>query len=284
VLLDASNSVYIDPDILETVREYRDSIGPARGVEISTRGFRPKYEIEDDIKFVDFSSRELQQDLTPARAFEYLRAGNERFRTGKQMKRDLGRQVVATAVGQHPIAAVLSCIDSRSPAELLFDLGLGDIFSVRVAGNVATIEVLGSIEFACAVAGAKLVVVLGHTRCGAVNAAVQATCKPEVEVAPDCVHLAPIMEYIGRAVQPADCSLPANAPAERRYEVADEVAARNVARVVAEIRRRSLVIEGLIQEGRVGIVGMLYDVATGAAWVVPETVAGLPADVVAAKP
>jgi carbonic anhydrase len=283
VLLDASNSVYIDPDILETVREYRDSIGPARGVAISTRGFRPKYEIEDDIKFVDFSSREVQQDLTPARAFEYLRAGNERFRTGKQLKRDLGRQMVATAVGQHPIAAVLSCIDSRSPAELLFDLGLGDIFSVRVAGNVATIEVLGSMEFACAVAGAKLVVVLGHTRCGAVNAAVQATCKPELEVAPDCVHLAPIMEYIGRAVQPADCSLPADAPAERRHEVADEVAARNVARVVAEIRRRSLVIEGLIQEGRVGIVGMVYDVSSGAAWVVPGTTAGIPTDEVASE-
>ena len=278
VLLDATNSVYIDPDILETVREYRDSIGPARGVQISTKGFRPKYEIEDDIKFIDFSSRELQQDLTPERAFEYLRAGNERFRTGKQIKRDLGRQVVATAVGQHPIAVVLSCIDSRSPAELLFDMGLGDIFSVRVAGNVATIEVLGSMEFACAVAGAKLVVVLGHTRCGAVNAAVQATCDPTLEVAPDCVHLAPIMESIGRAVEPVDCSLPADAPPERRQAVADEVAARNVARVVAEVRRRSQVIEGLVQEGRVGIVGLLYDVSSGGTWVVPGTAAGFPAD------
>jgi carbonic anhydrase/SulP family sulfate permease len=276
VLIDASDSVYIDPDILETVREYRDSIGPARGVNVSTKGFKPKYEIADVINFVDFSSRELQQDLTPERAFEYLRAGNERFRTGTQLKRDLGRQMVATAVGQHPIAVVLSCIDSRSPAEILFDMGLGDIFSVRVAGNVATDEVLGSMEFACAVAGARLVVVLGHTRCGAVNAAVQVACHPDVPVAPECVHLVPIMESIGKSVDPASCRLPADASKERKEEVADEVTAKNVARVVAEIRRQSGVLDRLIREGRVGIVGMVYDVGSGSTRIVPDTLAGLP--------
>ena len=282
VLLDASESVYIDPDILETVREYRDSIAPARGVHVSTKGFRPKYGIADVINFVDFSSRELQQDLTPERVLDYLRAGNERFRTGNQLKRDLGRQMVATAVGQHPVAVVLSCIDSRSPAEILFDMGLGDIFSVRVAGNVATDEVLGSMEFACAVAGAKLVVVLGHTRCGAVNAAVQAACHPEVPVAPECVHLAPIMESIGKSVDAGSCRLVADAAQERlqtRFqEVADDVAAKNVARVVAEIRRRSGVLDRLIREGRVGIVGMVYDVGSGTTRIVPDTLAGLPSD------
>jgi carbonic anhydrase/SulP family sulfate permease len=282
VLLDASESVYIDPDILETVREYRDSIAPARGVHVSTKGFRPKYGIADVINFVDFSSRELQQDLTPERVLDYLRAGNERFRTGSQLKRDLGRQMVATAVGQHPVAVVLSCIDSRSPAEILFDMGLGDIFSVRVAGNVATDEVLGSMEFACAVAGAKLVVVLGHTRCGAVNAAVQAACHPEVPVAPECVHLAPIMESIGKSVDAGSCRLVADAAQERlqtRFqEVADDVAAKNVARVVAEIRRRSGVLDRLIREGRVGIVGMVYDVGSGTTRIVPDTLAGLPSD------
>jgi carbonic anhydrase/SulP family sulfate permease len=278
VLLDASESVYIDPDILETVREYRDSIAPARGVHVSTKGFRPKYEIADVINFVDFSSRELQQDLTPERVLDYLRAGNERFRTGTQLKRDLGRQMVATAVGQHPVAVVLSCIDSRSPAEILFDMGLGDIFSVRVAGNVATDEVLGSMEFACAVAGAKLVVVLGHTRCGAVNAAVQVACHPEVPVAPECVHLAPIMESIGKSVDAASCRLVADAAKEGFQNVADDVAAKNVGRVVAEIRRRSGVLDRLIREGRVGIVGMVYDVGSGTTRIVPDTLAGLPAD------
>ncbi|MBM4013313.1 MAG: sulfate transporter, partial [Planctomycetes bacterium] len=188
VLVDAEDSVFIDPDILDMIREYRDTIGPARGVQVSTRGFRVKYDIADRIQFVDFSSRELQQDLTPERVLEYLRAGNERFCTGKQLKRDLGRQVVAAAVGQYPIACVLSGIDSSLPAEMLFDLKVGDIFSVRVAGNIATTEVLGSLEFACAVAGAKLIVVLGHTRCRAVKAAVQATCEPGLDVAPGCSH------------------------------------------------------------------------------------------------
>jgi carbonic anhydrase/SulP family sulfate permease len=245
---------------------------------VSTKGFRPKYEIADVINFVDFSSRELQQDLTPERVLAYLRAGNERFRTGTQLKRDLGRQMVATAVGQHPVAVVLSCIDSRSPAEILFDMGLGDIFSVRVAGNVATDEVLGSMEFACAVAGAKLVVVLGHTRCGAVNAAVQVACHPEVPVAPECVHLAPIMESIGKSVDAASCRLVADAAKEGFQNVADDVAAKNVGRVVAEIRRRSGVLDRLIREGRVGIVGMVYDVGSGTTRIVPDTLAGLPAD------
>ena len=276
VLVDAQASVFIDPDILEVVREYRDTIGPARGVNVSTRGFRKKYGIADQIQFVDFSSRELQQELTPLRALEYLRAGNERFRTGKQLKRDLSRQVVATAVGQHPVAVVLSCIDSRSPAELLFDLGLGDVFSVRVAGNICTPEVLGSMEFACAVAGAKLVVVLGHTRCGAVNAAVKATCHPGLDVAPGCSHLAPIVEAIARSVDHDTCRPYVTGSAERQQEVADQVARRNVALTVGRVLDSSRVLRELVGSGRVGIVGMLYDVVSGATWVVDGTAAGLP--------
>jgi carbonic anhydrase/SulP family sulfate permease len=284
VLIDAHDSVYIDPDILEMIREYRDTIGPFRGVQVSTRGFRSRYQIKDSLQFVDFSSRELQQDLTPKRAFEYLQEGNKRFRTGQRLYRDLGRQMVATAVGQHPIAVVLSCIDSRSPAELLFDLGLGDIFSVRVAGNIATDEVLGSIEFACAVAGARLVVVLGHTRCGAVGAAVQVACHPDVPVAPDCTHLGSIMQSIGRVVDGDTCSLPIDAPAERKQLAIDEVACRNVEQVVRDIRSASNVLESLVKSGQLAIVGMLYDVASGVTRVVPGTVIGLPEDASRASP
>jgi carbonic anhydrase/SulP family sulfate permease len=271
VLIDAHDSVYIDPDILEMIREYRDTIGPSRGVKVSTRGFRSRYKIDDSIQYVDYSSRELQQELTPKQAFEYLREGNERFRTGQQLKRDLGRQVVATAVGQHPIAVVLSCIDSRSPAELLFDLGLGDVFSVRVAGNIATDEVLGSIEYACAVAGAKLIVVLGHTRCGAVGAAVQASCLPDVPVAPECSHLGPIMKSIGRMVNAETCTLVRSPTPIEKQSAIDDVASRNVNQVVGEIQADSEVIRRLVGDGSVGIVGMVYDVSSGSAWVVPGT-------------
>lgn len=278
VLIDAHHSVYIDPDILEIIKEYRDSIGPARGVTVSTKGFRPRYGIADRIAFVDFSTQELQRDLTPAGAYEYLLEGNERFRSGKRIKRDFGRQVIATAVGQHPIAVVLSCIDSRSPAELLFDLGLGDIFSVRVAGNIATDEVLGSIEFACAVAGAKLVVVLGHTRCGAVGAAVKAASEPGVVVAPECTHLAPILRSIGRVVADGSGSTTVADTVGAREQLSNEVTHRNVAQVVRDIRASSGVLDRLIREGRIGIVGMVYDVSTGATRVVPGTAANVPVD------
>jgi len=284
VLIDARHSFFIDPDILELIREYRDTIGPARGVEVSTRGFKPKYAIEDRIQFFDFSTRELQQDLTPAGALGFLREGNERFRTGKQLKRDLNRQMVATAVGQHPIAVVLSCIDSRSPAELLFDLGLGDVFSVRVAGNICTPEVLGSMEFACAVAGAKLVVVLGHTRCGAVNAAVKAACNPGLDVAPGCGHLVPIVEAISRAVDDETCRPWAHATATQQEAMADEVSRRNVALTVGRVLDTSRVIRDLVAAGNVGIVGMLYDISSGSTWMVDGTAAGLPPDIIASLP
>ena len=121
---------------------------------------------------MDYSTRELQNALTPQQVLQILKDGHERFRTGRRLTRDLGRQVNATADGQHPLAVVLSCIDSRTPAELIFDLGMGDIFSVRIAGNVTSRKVLASVEYGCAVAGAKLILVMGHTRCGAVTAAV----------------------------------------------------------------------------------------------------------------
>ncbi len=280
VLIDAHEAAYIDPDILATIREYRDDIGPARGVSVSTRGFREKYDIADQIQFVDFTSREVQEGLTPGEAFEFLLRGNARFSSGNRMKRDLGRQIDATATSQHPAAAILHCIDSRSPAELLFDVGLGDVLSIRVAGNVATDEVLGSIEFATAVSGAKLVVVLGHTRCGAVGAAWQSACHPEAPVAPECTHLASIVSSIGRVVDQSMCAIPPDASPGRKQAVTDEMARRNVMQAVREIRRRSGVIERLVSEGRVGIVGMMYDVATGDVHVVPGTAAGIPDAVV----
>lgn len=275
VLIDGSDTSYIDPDIRALIREYRDSIGPARGVVVSTRGFRDKYDIEDRIEFVDYTTRELQADVTPDQVFAYLRSGNERFRQGRQLKRDLGRQMVATAIGQHPIAAVVNCIDSSSPAELLFDLSLGDIFSIRVAGNISTDEVLGSLEFATTVAGAKLVVVLGHTRCAAMNAALSAACAGHGPGGAEQGYLPLLLERLATAIAPDACQRAARATPDDRQRIADEVAEHNVTQVVRTIRASSAVIDRLVAEGRLGIVGMIYDVATGAARIVPGTMAGL---------
>ncbi len=257
VLLDARASDYIDPDVLDLLHEFADKTGPARGVEVSLQGFRHRYQLDDRIQYVDYSTRDLQAAVTPAQVLQILKDGNERFRTGRRLSRDLGRQVLATAAGQHPLAAVLSCIDSRTPAELIFDLGVGDVFSARVAGNVSSRKILGSLEYACAVAGAKLIVVLGHTRCGAVTAALDLIRAGKTATeATGCEHLDHVVGDIRAAVEDAtrqDGS--ATAP--------DAVARRNVALVVDRVRRESSTLNRLVREGRIAVVGAMYDVATG---------------------
>ncbi len=172
LLIDARETDYIDPDVLTLIREYRAETAPARGVQVSLRGFRHKYQLHDEVEFVDYSTRELRDQVSPDQVLEILREGNRRFRTGHRLTRDLGSQVLATSQEQHPMALVLACIDSRVPGELIFDLGLGDIFSVRVAGNVVGSKGLASIEYGVGVSGVKLVLVMGHTCCGAVASSI----------------------------------------------------------------------------------------------------------------
>jgi len=171
---------------------------------------------------------------------------------------------VQTSEAQYPMAAVLSCIDSRTPAELLFDLGLGDVFSVRIAGNVAREKVLGSLEFACVVAGAKLILVLGHTSCGAVNAAVDLFGREEsVKEATGCDNLDVLIETIQASIPADEVRSAAAWTQDERRAFADEVARRNVKAMVRRIREQSPAIDAQVQAGAVGIVGALYDVGTG---------------------
>ena len=277
VLIDAHDTVYIDPDILSLIKEYREVIGPTRGVRVSTRGFRDKYAIEDRIEFVDFTSRELQDQVTPSKALRYLLDGNERFRKGHRLRRDLSRQVAATATSQHPMAVVLSCIDSRTPAELIFDLGLGDIFSVRVAGNIVTSEILGSIEFGCVASGAKLIVVVGHTRCVAVQATVDhVTGRRDGEVH-GCSHVRPIIDSLETLVRDAGgvAAFETGQQDQAEQALLDGVVRQNVIRSVDHIMEQSDALCEMLKVGRVGIVGMVYDVATGSCEVIEETVHGL---------
>ena len=159
---------------------------------------------------------------------------------------------------------MLSCIDSRTPAELIFDLGLGDIFSVRIAGNVTSRKVLASAEYGCAVAGAKLILVMGHTRCGAVTAAVNLI--GEVRTAAEatgCQHLDYIVKDIQQSIDPATCRAVEARPAAEKQSFVDAVARRNVLRVVEQMREQSRTLDGLVREGRIAIVGAMYDVVTG---------------------
>ena len=198
---------------------------------------------------------ETQQQLTPQGALELLKEGNARFRENVKAQRDLMQQVSETSDGQWPLAVVLSCIDSRTSAELIFDQGIGDIFSARVAGNFINDDILGSMEFACKVAGAKLVVVLGHSHCGAVKGA----C--------DNVELGLLTRMLEN-IQPAVDAVAAPAAAADRTSanpdfVAD-VARENVLRSVAGVTSRSEVLREMAESGSIQIVGGMHDLASGA--------------------
>lgn len=264
VLLDARNTEYIDLDVLSLLREFKEHSAPARGIQVSLLGFREKYHFDDEIQYVDYSSRDVQSRLTPEEVLQIFKEGNERFRTGRHLTRDLGRQVSATAAGQFPMAVVLSCIDSRTPVELIFDLGLGDIFSVRIAGNITSEKVLGSMEYGCAVAGAKLVLVMGHTRCGAVNAAVKFACSSEsASKVTGCQHLDLIVNDIQKSVDSESCRTFADLSEGEQQVYSDGVARRNVLTSIRSILEQSSTLNHLVREGRVAIVGGMYDVSTG---------------------
>lgn len=190
-----------------------------------------------------------QSNLTAQLARQILVEGNQRFIQNKKAPRNLKEQVVETSGGQYPFAAILSCIDSRVPAELVFDQGIGDIFSVRVAGNIVNEDVLGSIEYACKVAGSKIVVVLGHTKCGAVTAA--------------CNHvklgnITSLLEKIQPAVKVIEADV-----SEMNSENIEKVSKLNVELSIERIRKESEILAELESEGTIEIVGAIYDVSTG---------------------
>jgi carbonic anhydrase len=196
-------------------------------------------------------TKETQSTLTPEKAFEILVEGNRRFVSNLRANRNLLQQVNETSEGQFPFAVVLSCIDSRTSAELIFDQGLGDIFSVRIAGNVINDDVLGSMEFACHVAGAKLIVVLGHTKCGAVKGA----CG-HVELG----HLTGLLNKIAPAV---DACTKATGERGVTSELVERVAVENMRTQMRAIRERSPILDRLLSEARIGIVGGMYSVESG---------------------
>lgn len=284
VLIDASQCDFLDPDVTAMLLEYRGVTAPARGVHVSMVGFRDTRRFEDEIQFVDYSTRELQDAMTPAQVLEVLIDGNRRFHEDRRIARDLARHVGATARGQHPIAVVLSCIDSRTPAELVFDTGLGDIFSVRVAGNVLSRKVLGSMEYGTAVVGAKLIVVMGHTRCGAVTAAVDMFGKGSAAEATGCEHLDHIVSNIQASfADGVGGALSTLAPAEKPAFV-DTVARGNVRHVVREVVATSGTLRRLVDEGKLAVVGVLYDVTSGRMEFMTDDAIGLPGTAASPEP
>ncbi len=199
-------------------------------------------------------TKETQAAISPQDAIDILKEGNSRFVQNKKADRDLLEQVSDTSSGQYPFATILSCIDSRVSAELIFDQGVGDIFSARVAGNIVNEDLLGSMEFACKLAGTKLILVLGHTSCGAVKGAVD-----NAKMGNLTALLSKIQPAVSAIADPAD-------PAERNSknsEFVDRVAEKNVRLTMDNIRQRSDVLREMEDEGSIKIVGGMYDIHSG---------------------
>ena len=265
ILVDARNSDYIDPDILDLLADFKNVTAKAHGVEFKTAGLKEKYSrFDEQVPFADYSSRELQNSIKPGEVLDLLKAGHQRFLDGRPLVRDLRRQAGATAAGQFPIAAVLGCIDSRAPVEHIFDLGLGEAFVARIAGNVARDKMIGSLEFACGVAGAKLLMVLGHTSCGAVKASVELKVAGKTAVeATGCDHLDELVGIIQGSIDPSQCKDFASWGEDKKKAFVDEVARKNVVNTMNYIREKSRILDRLVRENKIMIVGAVYDVSTG---------------------
>ena len=197
-------------------------------------------------------TKEMQSAITPSVALEILKEGNKRFVSNLKINRNLLQQANETSDGQHPFAVILSCIDSRTSAELIFDQGLGDVFSVRIAGNIVNEDILGSMEFGCKVAGAKIIVVLGHTKCGAVKGA----C--------DNVALGNLTGLIAK-IKPAveQESVTAENRNSSNGVFVENVAELNVSLSVKNILLKSPIIADMVKNGDIGIVGGIHDISTG---------------------
>lgn len=198
-------------------------------------------------------TKDTQATMTPERALGHLREGNDRFVGNLKAHRNLLEQVNETREGQWPFATILSCIDSRTSAELVFDQGLGDIFSIRMAGNVLSDAVLGSMEFACKLAGSRLLVILGHTSCGAIKGACDNVQLGNLST---LLNLIQPSVYFERTVTENRTSTNA--------DFVDRVAQIQVRRAVEGVIERSMVLREMIEQGQIGLIGAMYDVGTGA--------------------
>ncbi|NOR81246.1 MAG: carbonic anhydrase [Methyloprofundus sp.] len=250
-VIDVTHSKYVDFDVYEIIENFKIE-AKRKNINLVTqnlRGFGFLKPVERALPI----SKEVQQALTPEDVLEILQSGNSRFVNSLRDNRNLLEQADETVAGQFPIAIILSCIDSRTSAELIFDQGLGDVFSVRVAGNVVNNDILGSMEYACKVSGSKLVVVLGHTHCGAIKGACAGV---ELE------NLTGLLDKIQPAVASVNNGRFA-AKSTPDYPIEDKVAERNVEIMVEQIKQRSGVLGGMEAGGQIGVVGAMYDIETG---------------------
>ncbi|MEP7336285.1 MAG: carbonic anhydrase family protein [Acidobacteriota bacterium] len=217
-------------------------------------------------------TQELQAKLSPQDALEILKQGNQRFVNNLKANRNLLQQANETRDGQWPFAVILSCIDSRTSCELIFDQGLGDIFSIRIAGNIVSSDVLGSLEFACKISGSKLIVVLGHSSCGAIKGACD-----HVEMG----NLTELLAKLQPAVYEERTVINSEERNSKNAQFTENVAAINVRRSVKSVVSRSYILEQMIEKGEIAIIGAKHNLETGAVDFYDDTLLANKKDVIA---
>lgn len=252
LIIDARHSTYIDKEIIELITEFQLYQAPLKNISLNLMGFKDHYAIHNYIDFINVTTYDVQSNLTPAEVLNILLEGNQRFLNDTHIHRSTKTDIKYTAETQHPVAVVLGCIDSRVPVETIFDMSFGDLFCVRVAGNVVNEDVLASIEYACHVAGAKLIIVLGHTRCGAI----QASCD-HVEKGHITQLLAKIKPAISAETETTTdrCS--------KNFDFVTKVTELNIANTLQQIYRESPILKLMIDQDNIGLVGAIYDVRSG---------------------
>jgi carbonic anhydrase len=250
LVIDAGNADYIDHDVLETIQEFQ-AVAAERDVRLNVLGLRDEYQLSDPVQFVPVLDKATRDALQPADVLQLLRDGNERFRSGRWTEKYYAHQVDATATGQHPMAVVVNCIDSRTSPEIIFDAGLGDLLTIRIAGNVINRDIIGSLEIAHKL-GARLIVVKGHSSCGAVGLAMKSE---------DAHSIGAITGKIGAAIRDCQCEGPHHGH-HQAGTMLEQVTLRNVENSLAEIIDGSSYLRERIERGEIGLVGAYHDIAS----------------------
>lgn len=252
LIIDARYSDYIDKEILEFIKEFQKEQAPHKQISLNLIGFKDHYNIHNYIDFINVTTFDVQATLTPHQVLSILKEGNQRFLDDTRIHRSFNVDIKHTAATQHPIAVVLGCIDSRVPVETILDMSFGDLFCVRVAGNVVNDDVLASIEYACHVMGAKLIVVLGHTRCGAIQAACEGV---------EQGHITQLLAKIQPAIAAETETI--SHRNSNNIEFMYNVTELNIANTLQHIYQESDILRSMTDKDEIGIVGAVYDVNSG---------------------
>ena len=264
LLLDARRTDYIDPDVLSLIRDFKEKTAPAFNISMQLSGFRDKYKLSDKEDTVDFSVLEAREKLTPNQVLEVLKAGNKRFVEGHPLDRSLIKARVSEGKSSSAIAAIVSGIDSQTPVEMIFDLGLGETFAIRMPGFVIGQRAIGGVEYAVSVGGAKVVVVLGNADCSILTLATLNACYRDnrAELA-GCAGLAEVLEQIAVSIDPQQARAFPQMSAKQQAEYLSELTRRHVNRMAQQLVKESPALSHLVKSGQIYVVSAMFDPSSG---------------------